>query len=114
MQITIERYGHFFPTPDHQNAMAQVKLGLRTIISLRRHGPLLVNKYPGLARHMYETHRRLMIHLSSSEAGPGLDRDVEAILRLARDSLPSGGPEERKARMVRKRCRPQSARRVTC
>ncbi len=25
VQITMERYGHLFPTPDHQHAMAQVE-----------------------------------------------------------------------------------------
>jgi integrase len=25
VQMTMERYGHLFPTPDHQNAMAQVE-----------------------------------------------------------------------------------------
>jgi hypothetical protein len=76
-------------------------------------GPLLVIKYPALARHMYDTHRRLMIHLSSSE-GPSLDHDVELILRLAKNSPPSPGPAERKAPRLRNKCRPRAVRRATC
>lgn len=75
-------------------------------------GPSLVNKYPALAKHMYETHRRLMIHLSSFEAG--LDRDVEAILRLARNSPPSGGPTEREFRKLRTECAARTVRRAPC
>jgi hypothetical protein len=75
-------------------------------------GPLLVIKYPALARHMYETHRRLMIHLPPFE--PGLDRDVEAILRLARNAPPSGDSTELKPRKVRNKCPAQLARRPVC
>lgn len=100
----------FFDDPDSRGP----QLVFRHFRYFGEHGPLLVNKYPALARHMYETHRRLMIHLSPSEAGPGLDRDVVAILRLAKDSLPSVGPEGRDARTVRKRCRPHPARRAAC
>jgi len=28
VQMTMERYGHLFPTPDHQKAMAQVEAKL--------------------------------------------------------------------------------------
>lgn len=77
-------------------------------------GPLLVNKYPAIARHMYDTHRRLVIHGAPSEAGTGLDRDVEAILRLARNSPPSIGPVETEAGEVRNKCRRQPVRRAHC
>jgi len=29
IQMTMERYGHLFPSPDHQNAMAEVEAKLR-------------------------------------------------------------------------------------
>jgi hypothetical protein len=75
-------------------------------------GPLLAKKYPALARHMYETHRRLSIHLSPSAARPTLDRDVQSILRLARSSPPSGGPAERELRKVTNKCTTRPVRRA--
>jgi hypothetical protein len=94
----------FFDDPDSRGP----QLVFRHFKYFGKDGPLLVNKYPALARHMYDTHRRLMIHLASSE-GPGLDRDVESILRLAKNSPPSAGPAERDAQRLRNKCRPRSA-----
>lgn len=60
-----------------------------------KHGPLLVKQYPALAKHMYETNRRYIIHEPSLTGELELNRDIEAILRLAESSPPSRGTEVR-------------------
>ena len=79
---------------------------------LGEHGPLLEKKYQALATHMYETHRRHIIHAPSSAGRPDLDRDVEAILRLARASPPSSGPADRELRTSSDKCRAPVGRAV--
>ena len=75
-------------------------------------GPLLAKKYPALAKHMYETHRRHSMHAPFSAGGPALDRDVKAILRLAMTSLPSNGPANFRA--FHDTCRTQLGQRTAC
>lgn len=99
----------FFDDPDSRGP----QLVFRHFRYLGEDGPLLVNKYPALARYMYETHRRLSIHLSPSAAGPDLDRNVEAILRLARNSPPSTGPAGQGVREVWSKCRSHPLRCAT-
>ena len=100
----------FFGDPDSRGP----QLVFRQFKYFGEDGPLLVNKYPALARYMYETHRRLAIHLWPSAAGPELDHDVEAVLRLAKNVPPSRGPEKPQVKEVGTKCRAQPAQRARC
>ena len=62
-------------------------------------GPMLQTKYPALASRMYDRNVRVLMHSPSSKRQDrkiaDLDRDVEKILRRARDASASDGPADR-------------------
>jgi hypothetical protein len=66
-------------------------------------GRLLEEIAPVLARRMYGKNVRVLIHLSSEER-----RDVEKILRLARDAPPSNQLVEREFQHTSGKCRSKS------
>jgi hypothetical protein len=99
-----------FDNPDSRGP----RVTFRHFWYLGENGPLLEKKYQALAIHMYETHRRQIIHAPSSAGGPDLDRDVEAILRIARASPPSSGPADREFRASSDKCRARPVGRAVC
>jgi hypothetical protein len=66
-------------------------------------GPLLEQRYPALARRMYD--RNVRIHLHSAPEAPELDRDVGKILRLAMAAPPSNKSANR---VSTRKCAPKS------
>ena len=78
------------------------------------HGPLLDERYPALAKRMYDRNVRVLIHTPSpataSEASKvrNLDRDVRKILSLALAVPPSHRPSEQEFRDTSGKCHPKS------
>jgi hypothetical protein len=70
-------------------------------------GPLLQEKYPALAAHMYDTNRRSIMH-SPSPARGRLDQDVKNILRLAEAAPRSSRLAKQVSRATSGKCPPKS------
>lgn len=70
-------------------------------------GPLLQEKYPALAGHMYDKNVRSFMH-SPSPAGGRLDQDVKKVLRLAEDAPRSKQLAKRGSRDTSGKCPPKS------
>jgi hypothetical protein len=77
-------------------------------------GPELEDNYPALASHMYEINRRHIIHEPSLTGRRALDRDVTAILDLAKNAPPSRALAGREVQKNRSQCRPQPVRPAVC
>lgn len=81
-----------------------------------KRGPLLEDRYPGLARRMYDRNVRVLMHSTSSIAttkASELDRDVRKILRLAMVAPPSNQSVDRDFWISTRKCAPISGRTST-
>ena len=84
---------------------------------LGERGPFLELAYPALASRMYEKHVRVLMHspspmavLFSENNTCELDRDIEKVLGLAKDALPSKQLNKRRFHHANGRCRSRGAR----
>jgi hypothetical protein len=96
----------------HHPRSGSRRLMFRHFLYLGEDGPLLEEKYPALARHMYDTNRRSIMH-HPSPAG-NIDQDVRKILRLAKAALPSKELAKRGSSDVGGKCRVRPAVPVLC
>jgi hypothetical protein len=69
-------------------------------------GPLMWEKYPALAAHMYDVNRRSFMH-SPSPARGRLDQDVKNILRLAEAAPRSRRLAKQASQATSGECRPK-------
>lgn len=67
------------------------QLIFRKFVCFDETGPLMRNRFPALARHIYDTNCRHWMHISSAQSTSAIDLEVESILQLAPAKRTSGG-----------------------
>jgi hypothetical protein len=96
--------------PDRPNSRGP-QVRFRHFLNLGEDGPLLEQEYPALARRMYDTNVRLLIHSPTCARGHAVDKisalddDIRKILRLGMVAPPSHRLAERNFRDTIGKCR---------